>query len=407
MSINSENLFLHVDGDSFFVSCEVSQHREYRGLPVIVGEDRGIAVAMSYEAKKLGVTRGMPIFRIKKEFPEVIILPHHFDLYGKISRGVYDILISYLPEVEQYSIDECFAVVKQSDIRLAGSVEKLANDIKSEIQNSFGVTYSLGMARTKVLAKTASKLNKPNGLVILLNKKDEEEALKKTSIDDVWGIGRQTVPRLLNIGIKTAYDFVHYSSEQIKKYFSEPVYILQRELSGESFQKVNNDTDPRDQKSIQSTATFKPSSDDPKIIFAELSENVERACELARELSLSTNAVSFFVKNTKFVYRTGDSKLLLYTTNPSIILNTIEDIFKKILVNEEKIRSTGITLENLRKNEEVPRDLFGIQDNLEAKNIIEEISDNIRAKFGQNVLKRASSLKGSGRKRGNSFPKPR
>jgi len=407
MSINSENLFLHVDGDSFFVSCEVSQHREYRGLPVIVGEDRGIAVAMSYEAKKLGVTRGMPIFRIKKEFPEVIILPHHFDLYGKISRGVYDILISYLPEVEQYSIDECFAVVKQSDIRLAGSVEKLANDIKSEIQNSFGVTYSLGMARTKVLAKTASKLNKPNGLVILLNKKDEEEALKKTSIDDVWGIGRQTVPRLLNIGIKTAYDFVHYSSEQIKKYFSEPVYILQRELSGESFHKVNNDTDPRDQKSIQSTATFKPSSDDPKIIFAELSENVERACELARELSLSTNAVSFFVKNTKFVYRTGDSKLLLYTTNPSIILNTIEDIFKKILVNEEKIRSTGITLENLRKNEEVPRDLFGIQDNLEAKNIIEEISDNIRAKFGQNVLKRASSLKGSGRKRGNSFPKPR
>lgn len=407
MSINSENLFLHVDGDSFFVSCEVSQHREYRGLPVIVGEDRGIAVAMSYEAKKLGVTRGMPIFRIKKEFPEVIILPHHFDLYGKISRGVYDILISYLPEVEQYSIDECFAVVKSSDIRLAGSAEKLANDIKSEIQNSFGVTYSLGLARTKVLAKTASKLKKPNGLVILLNKKDEEEALKKTSIDDVWGIGRQTVPRLLNIGIKTAYDFVHYPSEQIKKYFSEPVYILQRELSGESFQKVNNDTDPRDQKSIQSTATFKPSSDDPKIIFAELSENVERACEHARELSLSTNAVSFFVKNTKFVYRTGDSKLPLYTTNPSIILNTIEDIFKKILVNEEKIRSTGITLENLRKNEEVPRDLFGIQDNLEAKNIIEEISDNIRTKFGQNVLKRASSLKGSGRKRGNSFPKPR
>ncbi len=404
MSINSENLFLHVDGDSFFVSCEVSKHPEYKGKPVIVGEDRGIAVAMSYEAKKLGVTRGMPIFKIKKEFPQVIILPHHFDLYNRISSGVYDILISYLEKVEQYSIDECFAIVKSSDIHLAGSAEKLARDIKDEIKNSFGVTYSFGLARTKVLAKTASKLNKPNGLVLLLNKKDEEEALKKTEIDDVWGIGRQTVPRLRNMGIKTAYDFAHYSSEQIKKYFSEPVYILQRELSGENFYEVEADTDPRDQKSIQSTATFRPSSSSPEIIFAELSENVERACERSRELDLMTDAVSFFVKNTDFIYRGKDSKLPLYTNNPSIILNTIEGAFKKILKSGEKIRSTGITLQNLRRSEEVPRDLFGMQDKSETKNIIEEVGDNIRAKFGQNALKHASSLKGEGRKRGNSFP---
>ena len=206
------------------------------------------------------------------------------------------------------------------------------------------------------------------------------------------------------MGIKTAYDFVHYPSEQIKKYFSEPIYILQKELSGENFYEVDADADPRDQKSIQSTATFRPSSSDSKIIFAELSENVERACEHARGLGLMSNAVSFFVKNTDFAYRSGESKLPLYTNNPSIILNTIENVFKKILQNGEKIRSTGITLQNLRRSEEVPRDLFGMQDKSESKSIIEEVSDNIRAKFGQNVLKRASSLKGEGRKRGNSFP---
>src|SRR5674476_93267 len=117
MSLNSENLFLHVDGDSFFVSCEVSQHREYRGLPVIVGEDRGIAVAMSYEAKKLGVTRGMPIFRIKKLYPEVVILSHHFDLYHDISNKMHQILESYCQTIEVYSIDECFAVVEPSEIK--------------------------------------------------------------------------------------------------------------------------------------------------------------------------------------------------------------------------------------------------------------------------------------------------
>jgi nucleotidyltransferase/DNA polymerase involved in DNA repair len=401
-----DNLFLHADGDSFFVSCEVSEHPEYKGLPVVVGEDRGIAVAMSYEAKKLGVTRGMPVFQIKKQFPDVIILPHHFDLYRKISDDVYNIFISYLELVEIYSIDECFMIVKPSDIKYAGSPEKLLNSIKNEIKDKVGVTYSFGLGRTKVLAKTASKLEKPNGMVLLLNEQEEEAALRKTSIDDIWGIGRQTIPRLHDMGIKTAYDFVHYSSDYIKKYFPEPLFNLQQELSGKPVLGFDPDHDPREQKSIQSTATFKPSSSDRLIIFAELSQNVERACEHARELNLMTNSVSYFVKNTDFFIRVGDSHLSLYTTNPGVILNAIESAFYKLLQNNEKIRSTGITLRNLRRNEEVPRDLFGIQDESESKNIVESVGDSIRAKFGTSSLKRASSLKGKPKQRGNSFPKP-
>lgn len=405
MSINSNNLILHADGDSFFVACEVSEHPEYKGKAVIVGGDRGIAVAMSYEAKKLGVTRGMPVFQIKKQFPKVIILPHHFDLYRKISDAVYDIFISYLEQVERYSIDECFMIVKPSDIKYAGSALKLVQSIKDEIQNKLGVTYSFGLGRTKVLAKTASKLQKPNGLVMLLNENDEENALKKTSIDDVWGIGRRTAPRLQSMGMKTAYDFVHYSNEHIKKYFSEPLYHLQQELSGKPMIEFDSNPDRRDQKSIQSTATFKPSSSDLKIIFAELSANVERACENARGLNLVTNSVSFFVKNTDFIYREGVSRLPLYTTNPGVILNIIEPLLNKLLKKDEKIRSTGITLSNLRRSEEIPRDLFGIQDKSEDKNIIEKVEDDIRARFGNDSVKHASSLKGSGKQRGNSFPK--
>ncbi len=404
MNNKSDNLFLHADGDSFFVACELSVNPEYKGLPVIVGEDRGIAVAMSYEAKKLGVTRGMPIFKIKRQFPQVIILSHHFDLYRKISEGVYNILESYLEEVEEYSIDECFAVVKPSDIKHAGSAEKLVCDIKDEIQNTLGVTFSLGLARTKGLSKLASKLEKPNGMVILADVVSEERALKNTPIDDIWGIGWRTVPRLKNMGMKTAYDFVNYPSEQIEKYFNEPLYILQKELRGESHYEVNSDSDPRDQKSIQSTATFKPSSSDAKIIFAELSENVERACEHARRLDLSTNSISFFVKNTDFRHRVGEAKLPLYTTDPSIILNIIEPLLYKILKGDEKIRSTGITLHNLRRTEDIPQDLFGTQEKADGNIIIEEVSDRIRRKFGHNSLKRASSLRGSSRSRGNSFP---
>lgn len=406
MSDNSDNLFLHADGDSFFVSCEVSQHPKYKGMPVVVGEDRGIAVAMSYEAKKLGVTRGMPIFQIKKQFPNVIILSHHFDLYNKISNDVYNIFSSYLEQVEVYSIDECFMIVKPSDIKYAGSPEKLVNEIKNEIKNTIGVTYSFGLGRTKALAKTASKLDKPNGMVLLLNKEDEEKALKKTKIDDIWGIGKQTFPRLHDMGIKTAYDFVNYPNEPIEKYFPLPLYNLKQELFGKSILELDSNHNSRDQKSIQSTSTFKPSSTNSKIIFAELSENVERACERARALNLVTNSVSFFIKNSNFTHHIGESHLPLYTNNPSGILNVIEPILYKLLQEDEKIRSTGITLRNLLRREDIPRDLFGIFDKSESKNIIEKVCDGIREKFGQNSLKHASSLKGSGRKRGNSFPNP-
>jgi DNA polymerase-4 len=406
MSRKSTNLFLHADGDSFFVACEIAVNPQYKGKPVVVGEDRGIAVAMSYEAKKLGVTRGMPVFTIKRQFPKVIILPHHFDIYRKISKGVNDILLSHLEHIEKYSIDESFAEVKPSDIKHAGTEENLVRSIKDEIQEKLGVTYSLGLARTKALAKTASKLNKPNGMVIVLSEQEEEYALKNTSIDDVWGIGRRTVPRLQAMGMKTAYDFVCYSSADIQKYFSEPLYILQQELKGVSMLELHYDNDPRDQKSIQSTATFKPSSDDRKIIFAELSENIERACEHARELNMMTNSVSFFVKNTKFSHRTGDASLPFYTNNPSVVLKTVGQVFEKILQVGEKIRSTGITLHNLRRTEDVPQDLFGVQEKASSRNVIEEVGDAIRQKFGHNALKRASSLRGrgKGRQRGNSFP---
>lgn len=404
MSKVSQNLFLHADGDSFFVACEISQNPLYKRMPVVVGEDRGIAVAMSYEAKKLGVTRGMPVFKIKKQFPKVIILPHHFDLYRKISDTVYNIILSYLESVEVYSIDECFAIVKHSDIVHAGGADKLLKTIKEEIQNTLGVTYSFGLGRTKALAKTASKLEKPNGVVWLLSLEDEERALKNTSIDDVWGIGRQTIPRLRDKGIRTAYDFVKYSSEQIEKYFPTPLYHLQQELSGISMYEFDANPDPRDQKSIQSTATFKPPSNDSQIIFAELSENVENACVHARRLHLMTNSVSFFIKNTNFVHYTDDCHLPLYTNSPSVILNKIEPLLYKLLKSEEKIRSTGITLRNLRRKEEVPNDLFGTQNISESKNIIEEVSDKIRDKFGHNAIKHASSLRGNGRQRGNSFP---
>ncbi|MEI6316815.1 MAG: DNA polymerase IV [bacterium] len=393
MKPSSKNLFLHADGDSFFVACELTKRPELRGKAVIVGEDRGIAVAMSTEAKKLGVTRGMPVFKIKKLYPEVIILPHHFDLYRDISQKVYHIMLSYLEQVEVYSIDECFAVIKPSDIAYFGGAEKLARDMKDEIQKTLGVTYSFGVAQTKALAKLASKLQKPNGLVVLLSKEQEIEALQKTSIDDIWGLGRKTVPRLQTRGLKTAYDFVVYPHGEITKHFSEPLSVLQKELSGESLLEVHSDTDPREQQSIQSTSTFRPPSSDEKIIWSEIAENAEHACANARKLNLLSNKVSFFVKTTEFKYYAQEAKLPLYTSDSSTILNIVSPLLQKVLMTHEKIRSTGVVLHNLTREEEVPRDLFGKQEHAIQQLSIDKTMDKLRKKFGWDAIKRASSVK--------------
>ena len=385
MSVNSPHLYLHADGDSFFASCEIAHNPSYKGKAVIVGEDRGIVVAMSYEAKMLGITRGMPLFKLKKQFSNLVILPHNFELYKKISHQVYDILLSYVRDVEVYSIDECFARITLADIRHAGSVKKFVEDIKKEIEDTLGVTYSFGVAQTKALAKTASKLHKPNGVTLLLTPLEEEQALKKTNIKDVWGIGRRTLPRLLLMGIKTAYDFAHYSQELIETHFTEPIILLQKELSGQSCMAFDTDPDPRDQKSIQSTATFKPSSNDFQIIFAELSENIEHACQQARRLSLMTNFISFYLKTAKFTYHGKEQALPYYTSDPTVILNTVETLLVKEYIPSEKIRAIGITLHNLHRVEAVPRDLFGKQDSLVQTEQVEIVADQIRQSLVINI----------------------
>ncbi len=392
MANRSKNLYLHADGDAFFVACEISVHPELKGKPVIVGGDRGIAVAMSPEAKKIGVTRGMPVFQIRKLYPQVIILSHHFDLYRDIAQKMHDILSSYFREVEQYSIDECFVLVQPAEVKYHGEEDKLLHEVKHDIEKTLGVTYSLGLARTKALSKLASKLEKPNGLVMLLTKEAEVQALQKTSIDDIWGIGRQTIPHMKKLGLVTAYDFANLPHSTLER-FSAPVQILHKELNGEALLHVESHVDPRDQKSIQSTGTFHPASTDPKVIWREISENTEKACIHARALQLVTNKVSFFVKTSEFAYFPNEVKLEDYTSDPGIILNAIEEKLLPLLPKNKRIRSTGVTLHNLIKEEATPRDLFGNQENALNNLIVEETADKIRKKFGTNAIKRLSSLK--------------
>jgi DNA polymerase-4/DNA polymerase V len=381
---------LHLDGDAFFVSCELARYPGLRGKPVITGAERGIASAMSYEAKKIGVTRGMPVFQIKKNFPEVIILPSDYRTYQMYAERMYEIVRRFTGTVEEYSIDECFADITGLDQKLGKSFESILHDIQDTLFNELGISFSIGLSVTKVLAKIASKHNKPKGLTLIPSEKISDY-IKDLPIGKVWGIGGQTSAYLLRRGIKTAGNFVEKSEDWVKENCSKPYYEIWLELRGCSAYSVNANKG-RIPKSISSTGTFHPPSSSEVFIFSELSKHIEHVMYRARSLSLAPSDVSFFLKTKDYNYFKDSITLPLKSSLPHVTLSLIKESFEKLFKKNLVYRATGITLHGLIKNSHVSRDLFGESDRLASADEVFNVVDNLSEKFGSNTVFIGSSL---------------
>src|SRR5712691_11040004 len=158
---------LHIDGDAFFASCEQARDPQLQGQPVITGKERGIAASMSYKAKARGVTRGMRLFEIKRLCPDAIILPSDYETYSLLSQRLFAIVRRYTPDVEEYGIDECFADLTGLRRVLRMNYTDIARKIKHDLDTELGCTFAAGLAPNKVVAKIASKWQKPSGFTAI------------------------------------------------------------------------------------------------------------------------------------------------------------------------------------------------------------------------------------------------
>jgi len=378
---------LHIDGDGFFASCEISLNPALRGKPVVTGQERGIATAMSPEAKKLGVSRGMPIFQVKKNFPQVVVVNSNYHSYGIFAQRMYDIVTRYTDQVEEYSIDECFALLHDSEG--ATDLVAVAREIKETLQKELGMTFSLGLAPTKVLAKVASKWNKPDGFTVITHA-DIEAFLKDMLVSKVWGIGPAQSQHLYSIGIKTALELIQKPLEWINATQHKHIRELWHELGGQEVYKVHHERDD-DQASIQKTRTFTPPTQDKEKLFSELAYNVEAACQKARHARLVPSRVYYFLKTQEFRYHRHEIVLTIPTTSPHAILNAIKDTFDTIYREGVDYRATGVTLSDLRPVEVSQNDLFG--EVVENQKWIEiyKIADLIDRRYGSRTIRLASS----------------
>lgn len=382
---------VHVDGDAFFASCEQSLHPEFKGKPVVVGQDRGIAASMSYEAKRKGVTRAMPIHKIREICPDVIILPSDYETYGLFSKRMFSIMRRYSSQIEESGIDEGFVDITGMQGALHMDYASIAASIKHDIQRELGITVSLGLAPTKVLSKVAARYGKPDGLTIVPTS-EIEKFLKKLSVGFVWGIGPNTAQYMNKLGIQTAYEFISKTPEYIEQYFTKPHQEIYRELRGQTVYGVVPEQ-KNSYASISKTRTFTPATNDRDMVYAQLIKNVENACIKARRYHLATRKVSIFLKQNDFSIRALEVCVSRATAFPQDLIPAIKPLFDQLYEKRTKYRATGVVLADLQEDMAVQASLFENPLILTNMKKVYGAVDLLAKKFGKHTVHTVASLK--------------
>jgi DNA polymerase-4/DNA polymerase V len=382
-------VIFHIDGDAFFVGVEVAKDPTLKGLPVVTGEERGIVSALSYEAKAIGISRGMPIFKVKRDFPSVIILPGDYQSYARYSSMMFDIVRRYADDVEEYSIDECFADLTELEPPLRMTYLQIAERIKKEVNEELGLSVSIGLAPTKVLAKVASNWVKPNGLTVI-ERTAVPDFLTKTPIKKVWGIGPKTSEFLIKRGISTAKDFSIKDIVWVKENLPKPYEVIWRELNGESVMDVDPEVKTA-YSSIQKTRTFHPATNDKTILLSQLSKNIEEACKKARHYKLVPKKISIFLKTQNFKIVTCSIPLSVSSNSPEVLMALAHAEFEKMHAQGLLYRTTGVTLHDLATSHASQADLFGGTIKAGKFDAIHKQIDSLEDKLGKRVVYLAST----------------
>lgn len=381
---------VHVDGDCFFASCEVMQNPKLKGKPVVTGAERGIVSSLTYEAKARGVKRGMTLWEVKKVCPDVVVLPSDYETYSLMSVRMFEIVRRFTPQVEEYSIDECFADITGLQRPLNMSYEQIGRKIKETLDNELGITFSVGLAPTKVLAKIGSKWQKPSGYTPMPAHR-LPEFLTQTSIDKIWGIGPRTSAYLQKFGVNTADDFASKSESWVRHHLSKPYFEIWQELQGHSVNPVGIGG-KHEYQSISKTKTFTPPSNDRRQLIAQLSKNTENACIKLRRHRLAAKKIFFFIKTQDFHYRGLEIKLSRRTDLPNELINLIDERLDEVFNPYLTYRSTGVVVSDLSEQKNVQLDLFGQSVKAEQLTRLYGSIDHLDKKYGKHTAFLGSSF---------------
>lgn len=391
---------MHVDMDAFFASVEQLDHPEYKGHPVIVGglSSRGVVATASYEARKFGVHSAMPISRAKKLCPQGIFVYPNMARYKEISHVIHKVMEEFTPLIEPLSLDEAFLDVTGITHKFTGP-KALGRAIKNRVFEETGLIISAGLAPNKFLAKLASDLDKPDGLVVIPYGK-ECESLANLPIKRIWGVGPSTERRLKNGGFLLIKDIQALSDEKpLVPYVGNQARRIWELARGIDERPVEPD---RQIQSVGNEETYESDVEDPAVIDLELHYFANRVAKRLRKYGLMGHTVSIKVRYNDFKTVSRQKRLDSATYQERIIYDTSVLLWNKLMRERtgtpfvqahtsildmpiKPIRLLGVTVSGLSTEGIVQEDLFSSEvDEKEEK--LSTVLDSLASKFGEGAI---------------------
>ena len=336
---------IHVDMDAFYTSVEQRDNPSYRGKPLAVGgspEKRGAVAAASYEARKFGVHSAMPSRTAIQRCPHLIFVKPRFEVYRGISEQIRAVFKRFTDLVEPLSLDEAYLDVTVNNAGMTSATE-IAQQIKVLIQAETGLTASAGVSINKFLAKTASGMNKPDGLTVILP--DEAESFVETlAIEKFYGIGPATTEKMHQLGIQTGLDLKQWAELDLVQQFGKVGKFYYQVARGNDERPVNPN---RIRKSIGTETSFEPDLEDNAAIEKALAAIAQEVHQRLSKHGAQGRTITLKVKLADYRQMTRSRTLYKFITSELEILDLSMELLKSVELRGEKVRLLGITLSSL------------------------------------------------------------
>ena len=362
-----QRVIFHVDMDSFYASCELTRRPELKAGPFVVGADpqegkgRGVVLACNYAAKKLGLRSGMPISRAWELCPQATYVYPDFSLYGDISSKVMNLLRTFADRTEQVSIDEAYLEVsnrilgKETKSEQDAAIQELANSIKKAISENIGITCSIGVAPSKIIAKIATDMQKPDGLTIV-HPDEILEFLSPLPVAKIPGVGKVTQKILLEkFKVDKISDLRKVPPDELRDSFGRSSLWLSNVANGIDESEVIESWDP---VSISSETTFGEDEGD----YAKVQDIMN---EVAKDVHNRVKSDGYLFRNigikirfTGFETHTRSKSLTAYSDSLEALVRECDKLLSEFNDSEKKVRLIGVRVSSLKKIEESQKTLF-------------------------------------------------
>ncbi len=375
-------IFAHVDADAFFASCEAMRNPTLKGKPLAVTGRLGHCVlARSYEARAYGIKVGQGVWEARKLCPDLLEMPVDFSLYAITSWKLMELARTYTDQVEPASIDEAYM-----DLTPYGEngLTEFGHRFLERAQREIGITVSMGFGRTKTIAKVASDVHKPNGVLNTFDPEGFEQFLARP-IGEVPGIGYRTAPYMRGYGIRTIGDFRSISYNQALQRFGKGGGQLWWELHEVPTYSLH--TDNRQPKSMMKTESFSPLTNDPVFLERECMKHLERAHIKLLKEGLGVKTVSVMLRTKEFHHLYETMYLPQSTDDIYLLARTCSQLFAKAYNARLTYRSTGVIFHDLVGGPHTQHSLFDNHLRVAAGHTLSKGISKLRTKYGKGVVR--------------------